>query len=85
MFFFLQAVGIFKKPRAKDLAMFLTGKLYINVGTSYRQVSALRGKIEHTEHDSTIDILKGGLIKEINHGSQNVFSVLTWVGGYYEG
>jgi hypothetical protein len=54
--FFLQAVGIFKKPRAKDLAMFLTGKLYINVGTSYRQVSALRGKIEHTEHDSTIDI-----------------------------
>lgn len=52
------AVGIFKKPRAKDLAMFLTGKLYINVGTSYRQVSALRGKIEHTEHDSTIDILK---------------------------
>ena len=58
-------MGIFKKPRAKDLAMFLTGKLYINVGTSYRQVSALRGKIEHTEHDSTIDILKGGLIKKL--------------------
>ncbi|XP_071145826.1 chordin-like [Mytilus edulis] len=52
------AVGIFKKPTAKDLTMFLTGKLYINVGTSYRQISALRGKIERTEHDSTIDILR---------------------------
>lgn len=52
------AVGIFKKPTAKDLAMFLTGKLYINVGTSYRQISALRGKIEHTDYDSTINIIR---------------------------
>lgn len=61
IFFVSKAVGIFKKPTAKDLTMFLTGKLYINVGTSYRQISALRGKIERTEHDSTIDILRSML------------------------
>ena len=58
-FSYSKAVGVFKKQRARHLTMFLTGKLFINVGTSYSQISALRGKIEHTHYDSTINILTG--------------------------
>lgn len=58
-FFYFQASGVIKNIRAKNIALLLAGRLFINVATERKSSQSLRGRIESIEHSDYINYANG--------------------------
>ncbi|XP_022336515.2 chordin-like [Crassostrea virginica] len=52
------ASGIIKNIRAKNIALLLAGRLFINVETERKSYTALRGRIESIQYSEHVDLVK---------------------------
>lgn len=57
--FHFQACGVIKNIRAKNIALLLAGRLFINVATEIKPFQSLRGRIESIEHSDYINYANG--------------------------
>lgn len=64
--FHFQASGVIKNIRAKNIALLLAERLFINVATERKSFQSLRGRIESIEQSDYINYANGMLHRRNN-------------------